>query len=291
MWHQSASGQAQSTLSQPWLTTTGSTVFNRVSDGQSYGQRWGERRSTGVQPPQGPPVNHCQKPTVNAPSSSSGKNKGLIAETYDWDEEQGQTVTKKKLEVFITGSNKPKLSKAKDSTLSNHDTGKHPLPPLEKLTGAEPVFGLTTIKSILKSKSTFKAKTLKEEESNLETPQHVTKNCETCGSNVHTVSDHNEIEWFRKREALQAKKVKSFKARPDLNGKAVNESQYKGKALQIKNHTLKRDIEFHFIPTQYQLADIFIKPLYKLSFKRLIDELGMLNIDSKPEASVSTEEN
>nr|GEW47769.1 retrovirus-related Pol polyprotein from transposon TNT 1-94 [Tanacetum cinerariifolium] len=45
-------------------------------------------------------------------------------------------------EVSITGNNKPKLSGAKDFTLSNHDTSK-------------------TIKSILKSKSTFKAKTLK----------------------------------------------------------------------------------------------------------------------------------
>ncbi|GJX35869.1 hypothetical protein Tco_0247426 [Tanacetum coccineum] len=64
-------------------------------------------------------------------------------------------------EVSITGSNKPKLSEAEDSTLSNHDTGKHPLPPLKKLTGAEPVSGPKTIKSILKSKSTFKAETLK----------------------------------------------------------------------------------------------------------------------------------
>ncbi|GJV84048.1 reverse transcriptase domain-containing protein [Tanacetum coccineum] len=64
-------------------------------------------------------------------------------------------------EVYITGSNKPKLSEAEDSTLSNHDTGKHPLPPLEKLTRAEPVSGPKTIKSILKSKSTFKAETLK----------------------------------------------------------------------------------------------------------------------------------
>ncbi|GKB76068.1 ribonuclease H-like domain-containing protein [Tanacetum coccineum] len=60
---------------------------------------------------------------------------------------------------------------------------------------------------------------------------------------------------------------------------------------KIKNHTLKRDIEFHFIPTQYQLTDIFIKLLDKPSFKRLIDELGMLNIESKPEASVVTKEN
>ncbi|GKE28441.1 hypothetical protein Tco_1443825 [Tanacetum coccineum] len=43
-------------------------------------------------------------------------------------------------------------------------------------------------------------------------PQHVTKNYETCGSNVHTTSDHNDIEWFRKRETLKAKKAESFKA-------------------------------------------------------------------------------
>ncbi|GJW86411.1 retrovirus-related pol polyprotein from transposon TNT 1-94 [Tanacetum coccineum] len=50
---------------------------------------------------------------------------------------------------------------------------------------------------------------------------------------------------------------------------------------KIKNHTLKRDIEFHFIPTQYQLAAIFIKLLDKPSFKRLIDEIvkGASNIE------------
>nr|GEU72420.1 retrovirus-related Pol polyprotein from transposon TNT 1-94 [Tanacetum cinerariifolium] len=65
------------------------------------------------------------------------------------------------LEESIIGSNKSKLSETEDSTMSNHDTSKHPLPPLEKLTGAEPVSGTKTIKSILKSKSTFKDETLK----------------------------------------------------------------------------------------------------------------------------------
>ncbi|GKA61844.1 hypothetical protein Tco_0761363 [Tanacetum coccineum] len=98
-------------------------------------------------------------------------------------------------EVSIT-RNKPKLSRAEDFTLSNHDTGKvtsnesqrnttdhsvfdfdssttgydladeslvysTPLSPLEKLTGADPVSGPNNIKFILKSKSTFKAETLK----------------------------------------------------------------------------------------------------------------------------------
>ncbi|GKD93250.1 hypothetical protein Tco_1373087 [Tanacetum coccineum] len=129
---------------------------------------------------------------------------------------------------------------------------------------------------------------------------------------------------------------------PDLNGKAINETKYrgmngslmcltasrpdiqfssclharyqanlkeshfivvkknfkylKGKALQVsifcdnKDHILKRDIELYFIPTQYQLADIFTKPLDEPTFKRLIVELGMLN-DPKPEPSALTEEN
>ncbi|GKB76311.1 hypothetical protein Tco_0943206, partial [Tanacetum coccineum] len=42
----------------------------------------------------------------------------------------------------------------------------------------------------------------------------------------------------------------------------------------IRDHILKGDIELHFIPTQYQLADIFSKPLDKPTFKRLIVELG-----------------
>ncbi|GJS77548.1 retrovirus-related pol polyprotein from transposon TNT 1-94 [Tanacetum coccineum] len=54
----------------------------------------------------------------------------------------------------------------------------------------------------------------------------------------------------------------------------------------IRDHILKGDIELHFIPTQYQLANIFTKPLDEPTFKRLICELGVLNIDgSKPEPS------
>ncbi|GKB35933.1 hypothetical protein Tco_0880875, partial [Tanacetum coccineum] len=53
-----------------------------------------------------------------------------------------------------------------------------------------------------------------------------------------------------------------------------------------QDHILKGNIELHFIPTQYQLADIFTKPLDEPTFKRLICKLGMLNIDgSKPKPS------
>nr|GEV31711.1 retrovirus-related Pol polyprotein from transposon TNT 1-94 [Tanacetum cinerariifolium] len=58
----------------------------------------------------------------------------------------------------------------------------------------------------------------------------------------------------------------------------------------IKDYVLKWDLELQFIPTQYQLVDIFTKPLDKPTFKRLIVKLGMLNIDSKSEASALPEE-
>ncbi|GKA01602.1 hypothetical protein Tco_0674267 [Tanacetum coccineum] len=113
--------------------------------------------------------------SASALSSSSGKNKGLIAESYDWNEEEvssndnevtevkalmaladEERVSKKILgidqltedtsssgpkdpvfvksladnsKVSITGSNKPKLFEAEDSTLSNHDTGESVAPP------------------------------------------------------------------------------------------------------------------------------------------------------------------
>ncbi|GJV47823.1 hypothetical protein Tco_1438035 [Tanacetum coccineum] len=58
----------------------------------------------------------------------------------------------------------------------------------------------------------------------------------------------------------------------------------------IRYHIMKGDIELHFIPTQYQLSDIFNKPLEEPTFKRLIVELGMLNIDDlKPESSKNFE--
>nr|GEW70500.1 uncharacterized mitochondrial protein AtMg00810-like [Tanacetum cinerariifolium] len=88
--------------------------------------------------------------SASSPKSSLRKNKGLIDETYEWDEEEvssdkNEAIEVKALmalaneervfvskessnndnsEVSITGSNKPKLSEAEDSTMLNHDTGK-----------------------------------------------------------------------------------------------------------------------------------------------------------------------
>ncbi|KAJ9547066.1 hypothetical protein OSB04_019609 [Centaurea solstitialis] len=45
----------------------------------------------------------------------------------------------------------------------------------------------------------------------------------------------------------------------------------------IRDHVMNGDIELHFVPTEYQLADLFTKPLDVTRFNMLISELGMLN--------------
>ncbi|GJX18079.1 hypothetical protein Tco_0218911 [Tanacetum coccineum] len=52
----------------------------------------------------------------------------------------------------------------------------------------------------------------------------------------------------------------------------------------IRDHILKGDIELHFIHTQYQLADIFTKPLDEPTFKKRIVELVLQISLSKSQA-------
>ncbi|KAJ9546217.1 hypothetical protein OSB04_025924 [Centaurea solstitialis] len=47
----------------------------------------------------------------------------------------------------------------------------------------------------------------------------------------------------------------------------------------IRDHVMNGDVELHFVPTEYQLADLFTKPLDEKRFNQLISELGMLNPD------------
>ncbi|GJZ57382.1 retrovirus-related pol polyprotein from transposon TNT 1-94 [Tanacetum coccineum] len=144
-------------------------------------------------------------------------------------------------------------SSATDYDLADESSVSTPLPPLKKLEGDEPISGPKTIKSILKCEridhrtcdhaeymSTMNMsqhlKTIKtllstlhtliiflEREINPRNPQHAFKRCEACGSSNHTITDHYDIEWFKRGEALQAKKaeaLKSTKAKSSNNNRS-----------------------------------------------------------------------
>nr|GEW04114.1 retrovirus-related Pol polyprotein from transposon TNT 1-94 [Tanacetum cinerariifolium] len=107
---------------------------------------------------------------ASAPSSSSSKNKGLIDETYDWDEEEVSSDDNDTGKVPLNESHRNTTDHSvvvSDSLATDYDSLDESsvcstlIPPLKKLTGAKLVFGPKTIKSILNSKSTFKAETLK----------------------------------------------------------------------------------------------------------------------------------
>ncbi|GJU22843.1 hypothetical protein Tco_1156185 [Tanacetum coccineum] len=51
-----------------------------------------------------------------------------------------------------------------------------------------------------------------EREINPRNPQHAFKRCEACGSSNHTITDHYDIEWFKRGEALHAKKAEALKS-------------------------------------------------------------------------------
>nr|GEX67964.1 hypothetical protein [Tanacetum cinerariifolium] len=256
--------------------------------------------------------------SASASKSSMVKKKGLVSKEYEWDEEDVSSdkndMTKVKVlmalyndenlmvdkesarnandtKVSIPGVEKPWLSKAEGFILPNHDTVfSTPLLPLEKLGGTKPVSGPKTIKSILKSNSTFKAKVLKsiiinepsstpaktktsaskvnsapaasqksrwilikiqepktiktllsslhtlwtiislERESKPRNLQYVIKRCETCGSTVHTITDHYDTEWFKRGEALQAKNAEALKLKKTGSSNA-NRSKTPTKAM------------------------------------------------------------
>nr|GEZ55045.1 retrovirus-related Pol polyprotein from transposon TNT 1-94 [Tanacetum cinerariifolium] len=115
--------------------------------------------------------------------------------------------------MTIPGVERPWLSKVEGFIPPNHNTDESticsiPLPPLKKLDGAEPISGPKTIKSILRSKSTFKVEALKNVTINEPSPAPA----KACGSPNHTTTDHYDIKWFKRGEALQAKKVEALKS-------------------------------------------------------------------------------
>ncbi|GKB95014.1 hypothetical protein Tco_0981151, partial [Tanacetum coccineum] len=127
-------------------------------------------------------------------------------------------------------------------------------------------------------------------------PQHVTKSYETCGSNGHTTIDHNDIERFKKREALQAKKVETLKTSKTesssaLRSKTPTKRYLKGTSslgLGILNVQVltKKDAQTLTMLNATWTENALQVPLDEPAFKKLIVELALEN--SKVSFSVPT---
>nr|GEW26612.1 hypothetical protein [Tanacetum cinerariifolium] len=107
--------------------------------------------------------------------------------------------------VSIHGVERPWLSEAESFILPNHDTATDynsadessvcstPLPPLKMLNGVELISGPKTIKSILRSKSTFKAETLKSVIINVPSSSLAKNNKSSSASKVNSAPAESSI--------------------------------------------------------------------------------------------------
>ncbi|GJS50190.1 hypothetical protein Tco_0600311 [Tanacetum coccineum] len=104
--------------------------------------------------------------------------------------------------------------------------------------------------------------------------------CEICGSYYHDTHGHNRIISLKEESNIETlntsqRTIKHVVAIliPHLITMTLSGSG-KEKLFKLRKLSLsKQDIEFHLILTQYQLADIFTKPLDELTLKRLIVKL------------------
>ncbi|GJS29680.1 hypothetical protein Tco_0490300 [Tanacetum coccineum] len=124
------------------------------------------------------------------------------------------------IKVSIPGVERPWLSEAEGFILPNHNTGRI-LPAESQRNTTDPSVAITD-SSATDYDSADESSVCSTPLPPLENgwiisirrgikprnPQHVIKSCETCGSTVHTTTDHNDIEWFRRGETLQAKRLK-----------------------------------------------------------------------------------
>ncbi|GJY06791.1 retrovirus-related pol polyprotein from transposon TNT 1-94 [Tanacetum coccineum] len=77
-----------------------------------------------------------------------------------------------------------------------------------------------------------------EREINPRNPQHTFKRCEVCGSSTHTTTDHYDIEWFKRGEALQAKKAEDLKSTRAESSNA-NRSKTPTRRIQLAKYSNK----------------------------------------------------
>nr|GEV21418.1 hypothetical protein [Tanacetum cinerariifolium] len=176
-------------------------------------------------------------------SNLLSKHRNLVHELNAC-KEQLLVLKQAKLDFLIMQNTTDSSVSVTDSSATDYDSADGssvcsiPLPPLKKLDGAKPISGPKTIKSILRSKSTFKDEALKhviinepsqlllrvtkalqhqkiislERKIDPRNPRHAFKKCKACGSPNLTTTDQYDIEWFKRGEALQAKKAEALKS-------------------------------------------------------------------------------
>nr|GEU76252.1 uncharacterized mitochondrial protein AtMg00810-like [Tanacetum cinerariifolium] len=150
---------------------------------------------------------------ASSSKSSRVKNQGLIAEAYEWDEEEVSSDDNEMVEVKVLMAladdereavDKESVRNGTDSSATNYDSADESsvcstnLPLLEKLSGVEPLSGPNTIKLILKSNLTFKDETLKGVTINEPTPAPAKE--KNVSASISNLAPAEEVKNFKLRK-------------------------------------------------------------------------------------------
>ncbi|GKB50123.1 retrovirus-related pol polyprotein from transposon TNT 1-94, partial [Tanacetum coccineum] len=115
-----------------------------------------------------------------------------------------------------------------------------------------------------------------EREINSRNPQHAFKRCEACGSSTHTTTDHYDIEWFKRGEALQAKNVEALKSTKDESSNANrSKTPTKRSSAQESCFFPKASDNLNWL-WHKRLAHLNFKTINKLAKKNLVIGLVLL---------------
>nr|GEU76433.1 hypothetical protein [Tanacetum cinerariifolium] len=173
--------------------------------------------------------------------------------------------------MSITSSNKPRLSEAEDFILPNHDTGKV-LPDESQRNTTDP--------SVVVTHSSVTDYDLADESLVYSAPLPPLEKMASTKLKETLLAFE---QWMLKAHDLYQKLLAQTWDVPGPEVMYGDDSTYitEGYGHVKLDHILKWDIEFHFIPTNYQLADIFTKPFDEPTFKLLIVELASFIIHSE----------
>nr|GEY21127.1 retrovirus-related Pol polyprotein from transposon TNT 1-94 [Tanacetum cinerariifolium] len=158
------------------------------------------------------------------------------------------------IEVTIPGIERPWLSEAKGFILPNHDTApaKGNKSSSASKVHSDPAGKLKSVKIkndpplaiVMKELNNLKSQVNRNQSSysikreiNLRNPQRAFKRCKVCGSSTHITTDHYDIKWFKRVEALQTKKDEALKS---TRAKSSN-------ANRSKTHTKSQLCEAKYI--------------------------------------------
>ncbi|GJT23209.1 retrovirus-related pol polyprotein from transposon TNT 1-94 [Tanacetum coccineum] len=212
--------------------------------------------------------------------------------------------TKVSIPVVVTDSSTTDYDSTDESSVSST-----PLPPLKRLDDVEPVSRQKTIKSTLRSKSTFKAKNLKGVIINEPSSAPAKGNNSSSASKVnsapagklksslenendpplaivmkelngltHTTTDHYDIEWFKRGEALQAKKAKALKSTRVESSNANRSKTPTKRTLNHEKYTLVIVDEYSRYTWVYFLKNKSQAPETLMSFIKRVENQNDIKV-------------